>query len=86
MQLQMFKNTILIFVIVLFSCGKGTTNLEAQSDENLSPKANQKEIVVGANRLEKYLPLLEGKRIGIVANQTSVIFTPSRETDPTGLR
>ncbi len=59
---------------MLFSCGKDTTNLEAQSDKNLSLEANEKEIVVGANQLEKYLPLIEGKRIGIVANQTSVIF------------
>ncbi|MCK4749796.1 MAG: DUF1343 domain-containing protein, partial [Bacteroidales bacterium] len=33
----------------------------------------QKVIRPGAERLEMYLPLLEGKRIGIVANQTSMI-------------
>ena len=31
-------------------------------------------IVVGANQTEAYLPILKDKRIGIVANQTSVIF------------
>lgn len=31
-------------------------------------------IIVGANQTEAYLPILQGKRIGIVANQTSVIF------------
>jgi len=31
-------------------------------------------IVVGANLMDSYLPLLKGKRIGIIANQTSVIF------------
>nr|WP_246073354.1 DUF1343 domain-containing protein [Formosa sediminum] len=35
---------------------------------------NDSTIIVGANRTETYLPLLEGKKIGIVANQTSVIF------------
>ena len=30
---------------------------------------------VGANRLSMYLPFLKRKRVGIVANQTSVIFT-----------
>ena len=30
--------------------------------------------IVGANQTQKYLPLLQEKRVGIVANQTSVIF------------
>ncbi len=33
-----------------------------------------KPIIVGANRTEIYLPELKGKKVGIVANQTSVIF------------
>src|SRR5690606_5877452 len=31
-------------------------------------------ITVGANQTETYIALLKGKRIGILANQTSVIF------------
>ena len=31
-------------------------------------------IIVGANRTSKYLPLLKNKKIGIVGNQTTVIF------------
>ena len=31
-------------------------------------------LLVGANQTEAYLPLLKGKRVGIVANQTTVIF------------
>src|SRR4249919_663867 len=34
---------------------------------------NKKEIRTGAEQTEKYLPLLKGKRIAIMANQTSVI-------------
>lgn len=34
----------------------------------------QKPIIVAANRTTEYLPLLAGKKVGIVANQTSVIF------------
>ncbi len=37
-------------------------------------------IVVGANRTPHYLPLLEGKKIGVVANQTSVIFKKTGHT------
>ena len=33
-----------------------------------------KSIVVAANQTKKYLPLLKGQSVGIVANQTSVIF------------
>ncbi len=32
------------------------------------------EVIVAANRTASYLPLLNGKKIGVVANQTSVIF------------
>ena len=38
-------------------------------------------VVVAANRTESFLPLLQGKKVGVVANQTSVIFKESkRET------
>ncbi len=35
--------------------------------------AGQEDILPGADRIEMYLPLLQGKRVGIVANQTSMI-------------
>jgi len=34
---------------------------------------NKKEITTGAQQTDKYLPLLKGKRVAIMANQTSVI-------------
>lgn len=34
---------------------------------------NAQKVVCGADRTEAYLPLIEGKRIGVVANQTSAI-------------
>ena len=36
--------------------------------------------VVGANQIPKYLPLLKHKKIGIVANQTSVLFKNSEHS------
>ena len=33
-------------------------------------------VCAGADRLEEYLPILEGKRVGLVVNQTSVIASP----------
>ena len=33
-------------------------------------------VCAGADRIEEYLPILEGKRVGLVVNQTSVIASP----------
>lgn len=37
-------------------------------------------IVVGANQTEAYLPLLKNKKVGIIGNQTSVIFHENQYT------
>jgi len=87
MTFNIFKNTVLLFVLVMISCGSKSKNqdslssnqemlLQAQHDKEQS---NSKEIIVGANQTERYLPLLNGKRVGIVANQTSVVFKGIRE-------
>jgi len=47
---------------------------------NKASITQEKSIVVGANRLNSYLPLLKNKRIGVVANQTSVIFKEDNYT------
>ena len=61
----------------MVSCG--TKNTSVKTDIN-KPQSNVPEalqikqnIVVGANQIEKYIPLLKNKNIGIVANQTSFI-------------
>tara|TARA_R110002124_G_scaffold33690_6_gene111374 strand:+ start:10217 stop:11467 length:1251 start_codon:yes stop_codon:yes gene_type:complete len=53
---------------------------ELSSNEILKQVQDDKAIVVGANQTGQYLPLLEGKRVGIVANQTSVIFKESLDS------
>lgn len=37
------------------------------------PVHSQPKIIIGAERMEEYLPLLKGKRIGFFANQTSMV-------------
>jgi len=80
MSFKIFKNTVLLFVLVLISCGSGNKSEDkAQNDEEILRQAQydnfeKKDITVGANRTSEYLPLINGKRVGIVANQTSVIF------------
>lgn len=70
-----FKNTFLIVLACLFSLGS------CQSQKNEQPKKTVQNkiianntIIVGANQTKQYLHLLDRKNIGIVANQTSVIF------------
>ena len=55
------------------------TSLEDVDNKDASTTLNttntpDKNITVGANRTDLYLPLLKGKRVAVVANQTSVIF------------
>jgi uncharacterized protein YbbC (DUF1343 family) len=86
MLLSKFKNRvfpiIILFVLVLISCGN-KTNDTAQKTEDKSLEIEKQfpttnDIIIGANRTDMYLPLLKGKRVGIVANQTSVIKVLSK--------
>lgn len=81
MLINGFKNTVLIPIIIGFilmiSCGSKSKNKDTMGTQvqDLHKTAqNQDPIIVGANQTENYLHLLKGKRVGIVANQTSVIF------------
>lgn len=67
MKLKFIKNTVLLFVVVLISCGNRTT----VKNESLP--------IVGANQLALYFPFLDGRNIGVVANQTTVILKNNKE-------
>jgi uncharacterized protein YbbC (DUF1343 family) len=81
MRFNIFKNTVLLFVLVMISCanlssseaGMPKTEVDKVS-KVLNDVKYDSTIVVGANQIGKYLLLLQGKRVGVVANQTSVIF------------
>jgi len=77
MPFKMFKNTVLLFVLILISCGSKSKDGLVQDDKT---ELNNELIVTGANQTDAYLPLLKGKRVGIVANQTSVIFKSDKKT------
>ena len=74
MSFNVFKNTVLFFVLVMISCASKSKNEIPARDELLHQIQDEKKIIVGANQVEAYLHLLKGKKVGIVANQTSVIF------------
>ena len=50
------------------ACGRSQTRINEGENSNT--------LVVAANRTGAYFPLLEGREFALVANQTSVIFTP----------
>lgn len=94
MQLKfiLLKNTVLLFVFILISCGNFSSAKNEKSPTKIDQgfassqvNSNDNQIIVGANQTEKYMPLLQGKRIGVVANLTSVIFKNEAQTTYTHL-
>lgn len=76
---NIFKNTVLFFVLTVISCAnlaRPETKISV-IDRTEQNERQQKAIVCGANQTERYLSRLQGKRVGIVANQTSVLFKKS---------
>ena len=70
----------LVFKVTFLSLGLSALSCAQQPKEQKQLKRDQssKEIIVGANRTTQYMPLLQNKKVGVVANQTSVIFKPSK--------
>lgn len=87
----MLKNTffpiITGLVLSLISCGNISTKSKAQkhTPEIVSDtiKSVEKSLIVGANQMANYLDLLKDKKVGIVGNQSSVIFKTDTEEDIT---
>ncbi|MGB5498876.1 MAG: DUF1343 domain-containing protein [Maribacter sp.] len=74
--LSSFKSTVFLWFLVMSACGntqKSFKNTQAHNIGN-TEQERQNAIIVGANRTQEYLGLLKEKKVGIVANQTSVIF------------
>ena len=75
MFLRFFKNTFLFLLITVSACGNTTTQKEQEKGPAAAPVQQKNEIITGAERFSEYLPLLKGKKVGIVGNQTSIITT-----------
>lgn len=76
------KNTFLLLVLVFSACGK-TKKSSIHSEERIKfkvEKAIDTPLVIAANKINAYLPLLKNKNIAVVANQTSVIFKKTGHT------
>jgi uncharacterized protein YbbC (DUF1343 family) len=77
-----YKSTVFIWFMILSACGsqQKKENTTAAIIEVKEKTSFTKPIIVAANQTEKYIPLLKGKSIGLVANQTSVIFKEGGHT------
>ncbi len=80
-----FKSTFLLWVLFAYACGNPTKEAKTSTDTPLMDKEGDTvpPVVVAANRTAVYLPLLQGKKIGVVANQTSVVFSGNDTKDGT---
>ena len=67
-----FKTLLILFA--LNACGQGTKTKAKPNLPKIS-KTNTRagKLMTGAEQTEKYLPLLKGKRVGMVVNPTSII-------------
>ncbi|MGI9548216.1 MAG: exo-beta-N-acetylmuramidase NamZ family protein [Flavobacteriaceae bacterium] len=74
--LSAFKNTFLLWVLFLIACGGPLSKLEKNNERGSGVFTIEQNpaIIVAAQRTANYLPLLTGKKVAIVANQTSVIL------------
>jgi uncharacterized protein YbbC (DUF1343 family) len=66
----MIRSISILFLILLATCYVECTAQMASSNQ---ARPRDPGIISGADQTEKYLPYLKGKRIGLVANQSSVI-------------
>ena len=74
---MVLKNTYFFWVLAaLFIISCKTNTQGPKTISNLSEISTTK-LEVAASQLEKYIPLLKGKNVALVANQTSIIENPS---------
>ncbi len=68
------KNTLLILVISFISC----TNVHTHSKYQKTPPDTEKKIITGAQQIERIENILSHKSIGLVANQTSILYNKDK--------
>ena len=89
MTLTVFKNThflLVTFTILTCFCCKSQSEKKIPATEEFETESIVKEIVLGADQVAEYLPLLKNKKIGIVANQTSVLYLKNEDQDENGIQ
>lgn len=82
-----FKNISFLWVLLLFACGGVGQNTRDKDHtvKNQLIYPDTTELKIASARTAAYLPLLEGKNVGVIANHTSLIFN-SGSSDPEAAR
>ncbi len=78
---MVLKNTYFFWVIsclLVISCKTNTQTPIAIPTET---EFNTAQVVVAASRFDKYVPLIEGKEVGFVGNQTSIVKSFAENKD-----
>lgn len=60
---------LLIPILLLLTSFKCEEKIVEESNDNLTIESNS--VIVGAERIDQYMPFLRGKRVGLLVNQTS---------------
>lgn len=81
-----FKNTLLFSLILLAACGNSVntkmdnnSNTVAENRKTIVKTPTTQTIKTGADNYEHYLPLLRGKKVGIVTNQTGIVTVGGKQ-------
>ncbi|BCY28231.1 hypothetical protein KK2020170_10990 [Flavobacterium okayamense] len=81
----LFKNTFLLFVLLVFSCGNSVSKVKGEGKREkgkvLDSIKSEKKIILGADNSVKYLPFLKNKKIGVVTNQTGILSNGTHLVD-----
>ncbi|UJH66653.1 exo-beta-N-acetylmuramidase NamZ domain-containing protein [Allomuricauda sp. SCSIO 65647] len=77
-SLSIFKSTVFLLVFMFAACGQSKSKTSTQNQATANDITQ--EVMVAANRTAVYLSILKDKNIGVVANQTSVVFREDGHT------
>jgi uncharacterized protein YbbC (DUF1343 family) len=82
---SVFKNTVLFLVLSIVACGNSIKTQEPKTEvkgTNLLPTENNaSDIRTGADNYAAYLPLVKGRKIGVVTNQTGILSNKTHLVD-----
>lgn len=70
---------IVSFVSIFFGCSNAASKSESAPES--SPSDSTKEVIVGAQRTELYLPILKGKKVGLYSNHTGMVSADKHTLD-----
>ena len=72
-----FKNTFLFSALLVLSCGNSVNHIEKKKEAGNVAAVSKERIKTGAENFTAYVPLLRGKNIGIITNQSGVVVYDS---------